>query len=170
MTEHFAYSQVPIDRSKSNDNAKSTRRILSTFLLVGFAGTLLAVPLVVGETEPTSQNCTKTTVAGKCGTDINLEPEACGTGEPTCYKTIWTFGNITNCDNSTSGLTTCEDGHCKKTIIKQKCEDGACVLDGEPVSQNIQQVSRAGGQACGGGGPGQMQPIDPQPFPGGGGG
>jgi len=93
--------------------------------------------------------CLKTVVAGKCGTDDNLEPVSCG-GE-TCFQTMIRYGQITNCataDNA-PGLEDCCPKKCKKVVIKQSCVDSLCQLDvQQPQPTDVMDRTEACRELC----------------------
>lgn len=93
-------------------------------------------------------NCTQTQIPGKCGTDLNLQPNVCGIGQPTCYFTIISYGNMENCTRAEAGLTECTAGTCDKIVISQICQNGSCVANGHPDVTTIRPTSYASGAAC----------------------
>lgn len=115
--------------------------------VVGIVGSQRTAQLFAGDAnDPPLQDirCKKTTTPGKCGTDLNLAPMSCG-GQ-TCYQTVITYGQITNCETSQDGgLLRCCKGSCNKITYTQKCEASQCVVDGEPSV--VEEIPRS--YSCG---------------------
>lgn len=98
--------------------------------------------------EKPEANCNANAVAGKCGTDVDLEPISCG-GQ-TCFGTRIVYGQLISCTGGQDGgLKSCCSGKfCNRVTFSQECREGRCRL----VSREIEPVlpiSFACGSACG---------------------
>lgn len=81
----------------------------------------------------TSPSCKKTEHVGQCGTNQNLAPISCG-GQ-TCYQTVISYGELTNCVVSAgAGLSNCCAGNCTKTTRTYQCNENQCMEAGTTVT------------------------------------
>ena len=114
------------------------------------AGDLSPAQPTSGE-ETAEAKCAKTDVAGKCGTDLQLEPVQCGGA--TCYQTIITYGQVYNCVAADTGFgrKECKDcGDCMETVRKFVCEASVCKATSEGAGQSSTGVPTtcASGDVC----------------------
>ena len=110
----------------------------------------------IAQPGPTPQpSCYKTENIGKCGTDRNENPVACGSS--TCYLLSYIYGNAYNCiSGGTAGLKACGAGQCKETVITRVCEPNGMCRVVSPESHDVIPTSFASGAACSSSGP-----VDP---------
>ena len=103
----------------------------------------------ITEQPPAAQNCSQTECAGRCGTNLMLEPRLCGGIH--CNGTTVEYGTLFNCISTkspTSGVKNCCDaGDCLQIKRKLACEDGTSVVESIEIT-GVCPSTVACGETC----------------------
>lgn len=98
---------------------------------------------LLGLPSPHATGCWSTTIGAKCGTDVVISHQDCGGS--LCKTEEWIYETQLTCSAAPVGFHECEAVWCRKITIKRKCENNACVLDGDPQYSNILEGTKARG-------------------------